>query len=805
MGKLTADKPKGAIEVGGHALIDWQIEALRAAGVKDIAVVTGHGAAALAGRDVEYIHNANWATGTQVETLLAAADWIGEEPVIVSYSDIIYHPCAPLALLERPGDIVVTYDADHRWLWKRRFGNWLKDSETFRLGPGQVLTEIGGKPTDIEELDGQFMGLMLLTLSGLEQFAQHFRAKSPAARAKLDFTALLAALLVDGARIDTAANALPWMEIDSAKDLKIARSMTEKDEIKGTVPHLIFPPVLSTDFVADASDDQAALTESAGDDGTPAQQESESWDEEHLRPYLAVRDHVVENAFAVQNWGRSGSTFVQSLFDDHPQVLSTPNFYSRAFYETWAATLVLVPDQEKARVFLQEFRHWWDPNAVDRVAGLHRLGPDENSVAGVPRGALEHHLRAALPKGRSITRRALFEAAHLAYARARGQHLSESGIKVLFPIHGEPRSVAAAVLEDYPEAKFVHTMREPVSNFLSACRYIQSSSMDERVFPLLGAASILFDRKGTRYDRDITLFGDRPYFHWLQCQGQVCYVRLEDFNSRLLEMTGKLASWIGISNSPTLRESTFDGLKWGNRSDVAGTIIEAPATPSAGAIDYATFRIASPHLSRIVTALSSRSPLVAAIYSTALNKWDIGILLTFAEALVVPWRVRFSAQTSTMQRLVAVRRCDLLLTKSWRNWLYDRIERERYRARLLEHGASAASVRVRQGLPCGASVSAVIIITGGSPKWRLQAMSRSSTAGRNQSDRLTAFFLDEAVARPSIRRHFVLGGTLTLGALVARCMISLMLRGIVARALSKPRADLKSPLTLLEPPSRVDY
>lgn len=198
MGKLTADRPKGAIEVGGHALIDWQIEALRAAGVKEIAIVTGHGATALAGRDVEYIHNPNWATGTQVETLLAAADWIGDEPVIVSYSDIIYHPCAPLALLERPGDIVVAYDADHRWLWKRRFGNWLRDSETFRLGPGQVLSEIGGKPTDIEELDGQFIGLMLLTPNGLERFAQCFRDASLSARTKLDFTAVLACLIHRG-------------------------------------------------------------------------------------------------------------------------------------------------------------------------------------------------------------------------------------------------------------------------------------------------------------------------------------------------------------------------------------------------------------------------------------------------------------------------------------------------------------------------------------------------------------------------------------------------------------------------------
>lgn len=114
MGRHTRDRPKAALEVAGRALLDWQIAALRRAGVQDIAVVTGHAAAALAGRDVELIHNPGWAAGTQVESLLRAAPWIGDEPVIVAYGDILFHPSAALALLERPGDIVIAYDADHR-------------------------------------------------------------------------------------------------------------------------------------------------------------------------------------------------------------------------------------------------------------------------------------------------------------------------------------------------------------------------------------------------------------------------------------------------------------------------------------------------------------------------------------------------------------------------------------------------------------------------------------------------------------------------------------------------------------------
>ena len=39
---LTDDRPKCMVEVGGRPLLDWQIRALRAAGVDDIVLVRGY-------------------------------------------------------------------------------------------------------------------------------------------------------------------------------------------------------------------------------------------------------------------------------------------------------------------------------------------------------------------------------------------------------------------------------------------------------------------------------------------------------------------------------------------------------------------------------------------------------------------------------------------------------------------------------------------------------------------------------------------------------------------------------------------
>src|SRR3546814_13695328 len=38
---LTADKPKCLIEINGRSLLEWQLDALAASGIRDIVVVTG--------------------------------------------------------------------------------------------------------------------------------------------------------------------------------------------------------------------------------------------------------------------------------------------------------------------------------------------------------------------------------------------------------------------------------------------------------------------------------------------------------------------------------------------------------------------------------------------------------------------------------------------------------------------------------------------------------------------------------------------------------------------------------------------
>ena len=57
MKKLTDELPKCLVELRGKTLLDWQLEALRAAGITEIAIVTGYKREMLTNRGMFDFHN----------------------------------------------------------------------------------------------------------------------------------------------------------------------------------------------------------------------------------------------------------------------------------------------------------------------------------------------------------------------------------------------------------------------------------------------------------------------------------------------------------------------------------------------------------------------------------------------------------------------------------------------------------------------------------------------------------------------------------------------------------------------------
>lgn len=222
MKSLTDERPKCLVELRGKPLLEWQLESLRAAGISDIAVVTGYKRELLAERGLSEFHNPRWAETNMVSSLACAESWLQGEPCIVSYSDIFYSPAAVQSLINSAATLAVTYDPNWLQLWTERFGDPLLDAETFRLTATHTLAEIGNKPQSVDDVQGQYMGLLRFTPEGWAEVVRLRAELSPQQRDSMHMTNTLQRV-IDAGRVPIEAVAYTgeWGEVDSSEDLSV--------------------------------------------------------------------------------------------------------------------------------------------------------------------------------------------------------------------------------------------------------------------------------------------------------------------------------------------------------------------------------------------------------------------------------------------------------------------------------------------------------------------------------------------------------------------------------------------------------
>lgn len=219
MGYLTDDRPKCLVELRGKPLLELQLEALRGGGITEIAIVTGYKRELLSDRRLIEFHNPRWAETNMVSSLACAQEWLQAEPCIVSYSDIFYDASAVRSLMGWDADIAITYDRNWLVLWKNRFGDPLLDAETFRLNADGSLAEIGNKPKTVEEVQGQYMGLLRFTPEGWAEVLRIRAGLSQEDCDRMHMTGTLQRVIESGQmKIHSVPYAGVWGEFDSVDD-----------------------------------------------------------------------------------------------------------------------------------------------------------------------------------------------------------------------------------------------------------------------------------------------------------------------------------------------------------------------------------------------------------------------------------------------------------------------------------------------------------------------------------------------------------------------------------------------------------
>lgn len=232
MGDLTATKPKCLTVLAGRSLLDWQLAALRSAGMQSIAVVGGYRKELLTSESYQLLDNPDWAATNMVATMRCASALLRRFPCLVCYSDILYRPDHIKALAAADADIAISYDVQWGGLWSARFADPLADAETFRQENGW-LTTIGERAERIADIEGQYMGLLKFTPEGWIQVERVVSALTPQKQRRIDVTNLLQILLRSGARIRCVSVRGGWCEVDGSADVQLYQRLLDESDQRG--------------------------------------------------------------------------------------------------------------------------------------------------------------------------------------------------------------------------------------------------------------------------------------------------------------------------------------------------------------------------------------------------------------------------------------------------------------------------------------------------------------------------------------------------------------------------------------------
>jgi len=221
MGNLTDDQPKCLTKLAGKPLLEWQISALRDAGIDEIAVVGGYKHEMLMREGIHMFTNPKWNETNMVVSLTCASEWLQNNRCVISYSDIVYPPGTIRALLKTNMDIAITYDTQWLSLWSQRFADPLSDAEIFQINSKGYVTDIGNRAVSLEQIAGQYMGLLLFTSVGWQSIMRFFNELSQGERDYLDMTSLLRGLIHGETKVSAVPIQGSWYEVDSESDLRL--------------------------------------------------------------------------------------------------------------------------------------------------------------------------------------------------------------------------------------------------------------------------------------------------------------------------------------------------------------------------------------------------------------------------------------------------------------------------------------------------------------------------------------------------------------------------------------------------------
>lgn len=272
--------------------------------------------------------------------------------------------------------------------------------------------------------------------------------------------------------------------------------------------------------------------------------------------------NTFDRCTAITFYGRSGSVFLQSLLDGHPQVLMIPGSYLYGIYDFWSVYQKL--DKEK---FIHKLCNYYNvffdatqPCECTYIRlfpgidlGFNRMGENQNDKLGISKDKFVFALNLLFDKWGYKIRKNFFIILHLAYYYA----LHGSFQQLQFPavivhqLHTPDPSRTREFFLDFPNSALIQMIRHPIQGLGSHFRNFKNIGffLKENVFDSLNEI----------------FFGGTIVLKELKDRHRA--IKLEDLHHDPENTMRVLSKWLSLKWNDSLLESTFDGKRWWNVKD----------------------------------------------------------------------------------------------------------------------------------------------------------------------------------------------------------------------------------------------
>ena len=169
LGKLTQNKPKCLVKILGKPIIEYQLNIFDSCGIRDITLITGYMSSKLDYLKKNTIINKDYETTNMLYSLYCALEII-EGDVIISYGDSVFDKNIIEKLASSKSDISIASDSRWKEYWQSRYADPLSDLETYRLDKIGNVVSLGDEASSLDEIDGQYIGLIKLNKTGSKIF-----------------------------------------------------------------------------------------------------------------------------------------------------------------------------------------------------------------------------------------------------------------------------------------------------------------------------------------------------------------------------------------------------------------------------------------------------------------------------------------------------------------------------------------------------------------------------------------------------------------------------------------------------------